>query len=394
MKIILISSNKNLINEVSAIFNENSTGYIFSSFEGGIGGISNLIKEQSPDIIMLECAEGGDSQLNSFEPIVRQYAKTAFILIRNIVTPDFLINSIRLGIADVLPTPISHDELIQAIKRVEGISRASKPTEKKGKVIAFVGAKGGVGTTFLACNFAYILAGVHERKVTLLDLDLQFGDALLYLSDIQAPNTLADLVGDISRLDSSLLESSMVNILPNFGVLASSEDAERSEEIKAEHIDALLTLAKSQFDYIILDIGRTLNATSVKALDHSNFIFLVMQTTLPCIRSAKRLISIFKSLGYNKDKVKLIINRYDKGSDIQIKDVELTSGMEVFAMVPNSYHYVSSSVNQGIPILNVAKHNPVATALYEITQKFVPGAQVKKVGWLFGLFQRLQSLLK
>jgi pilus assembly protein CpaE len=389
MKISLISSNNNLIDEVTRIINGLDSRHIITTIEGSVNEVSNFDNQPPSDLIILDCSLADNSQLDLLASIIPKYRNAAFILLRNIVTPEFLIYSMRMGVKDVLPLPIVNADLVQAVKRLDKIASMTMTPEKQATVIAFIGVKGGVGSTFISCNFAYILAAVHDKKVTLLDLDLQFGDALLYLSDSPASNNLSDLVQDISRLDASLLASSLVNILPNFGILAAPDDAEQSEGIKSEQVNALLKLAKSQNDYVVLDIGRSINSISVKALDNADIIFLVTQTTLPCIRASKRLISTFISLGYSKDKISLIVNRYDKNSEIQIKDVELTSGVKIFAMIPNSYESVSSSVNQGLPVMSISKNNPVTKALCEIAQKFVSDSKVEKKSWLASLFHRV-----
>jgi len=205
------------------------------------------------------------------------------------------------------------------------------------------------------------------------------------VSDQVPSNTLADVASNISRLDATLLASSMVQVLPNFGLLAAPEDAERAVEVKPAHIDALLKLTKNQYDYVILDIGRTLNATSVKALDYADMIFVVLQETLPFVRDSKRLITALQSLGYPKDKVRLIVNRYEKGGDIGLEDVEATLGMKVFKTIPNSYEAVSASVNQGVPIMKIAKHDSVTKALQEIAQSLTEGLHGVKKSWLANL---------
>jgi pilus assembly protein CpaE len=389
MKISLISSNDNIIDEVSRIIKGMDSGYSLTTFKGDVNQLTNFDDKPPSDIIILDCSKADNSQLDLLESIILKYRNVAFILLRSIVTPEFLIYAMRMGVRDVLPLPVVPADLLQAVTRLDKVVSTTISPDKQATVIAFIGVKGGVGSTFIACNFSYILAASHEKKVTLLDLDLQFGDALLYLSDSPATNDLSDLVQDISRLDGSLLASSLVNILPNFGILAAPDDAEQSEGIKSEQINALLKLAKNQNDYVVLDIGRRIDSVSVKALDNADIIFLVTQATLPCIRASKRLISTFMSLGYSKDKISLIVNRYDKNSDIQIKDVELTSGLKVFEMIPNSYDCVSASVNQGVPVMNISKNNPVTSALHEIAQKFVPGSKVKQKSWLARVFHRV-----
>ena len=293
--------------------------------------------------------------------------------------------AIRNGVKEVLNLPLVPKDLQAAVRRVE--SRLIKPVEpsKNAKIIAFIASKGGSGATFLACNLGYILAATCNAKVALLDLNLQFGDAALFVSDQVPANTLADVAGNISRLDASLLVSSMVQILPNFWLLAAPEDAEHAAEVKVEHIEALLNLARTHYDYVILDVGRALNSTSVKALDYADTVFVVLQESLPFIRDSMRMIRALKSLGYSEEKIHLIINRYEKGGDIRLEDVEATLGMRVYKTIPNSYKAVSESVNQGVPILKIAKHDPVTKALQEIAQNLAVGTQAKKGGWLANL---------
>jgi pilus assembly protein CpaE len=145
-------------------------------------------------------------------------------------------------------------------------------------------------------------------------------------------------------------------------------------------------LAKRQYDFVILDIGRNLNSNSLKALDHADNIFLVLQQTLPFIRDSKRLIKILLSLGYPKAKINLLINRYEKASDIDVRDVEATLEMQVYERVPNSYAAVSASVNQGVPIMKISKHDPVTKSLEDVAEKLTQIQGAKETGWLSKLF--------
>jgi len=381
VKIVVISPNKALMEEIRHILQGGDSQRHFFLFEGGVNNVTQFVDQEHPDLTILDGSGLGMGQLEVLEQFCLQYANTSFIVLRKNVTPEFLVGAMRVGVKDVLSLPIAPEDLQAAVKRVEDKLKPVAFPQKVGKVIAFIASKGGSGATFLACNLGYVLAASLEAKVALLDLNLQFGDAALFVSDQVPSNTLADVAGNISRLDASLLASSMVQVLPNFGLLAAPEDAELALEVKPEHIEALLKLTKTQYDYVILDIGVALNATSVKALDHADQIFVVLQETLPYIRDSKRLIHALQSLGYAKEKIHLIINRYEKGGDIRLEDVEMTLGIKVLDTIPNSYEAVSASVNQGVPIMKIAKHDPVTKALQEMAQR-LEQPQGKKSGWL------------
>ena len=390
MKITIISPNKLLMEEIRRTLQEDDPKRAFYLFEGTLDkavNLINLINKEQPDVVILDESGVDAKDLMSLEQACMAYPKTAFIMLNETVTQEFLISALRMGVKDVIKLPLVSDELLRAVNRIEIKSNYANAA-KQGKVIVFTSGKGGSGATFLACNLAYTLAATHsELKVALLDLNLQFGDAALFLSDHIPPNTLADVASNITRLDASFLSSSMVQVLPNFGVLAAPEDAERAEEVKPQHIDALIKQAKRQYDFVILDIGRTLSASSLKALDHADNIFLVLQQTLPFIRDSKRLIKILLSLGYAKQKINLLINRCEKSADIDVRDVEATLDMKVYEEIPNSYATVSASVNQGVPIMKISKHDAVTKCLEEMAEKLTEKPGAKETGWFGKLFK-------
>lgn len=385
MKIIVISPDKVLKEQIRQGVQGMDTARQVLLFDDGLENLALAANQEHPDLIIMEGMCHETSKLKVLELFNQQHPDIALVILCENASSEFLMGAMRSGVKDVLHLPLVMSELQLTVGRIEAKLKKADPMQKRAKVIAFVASKGGSGATFLACNLGYVLAATNEAKVALLDLNLQFGDAALFVSDHVPANTLANVTANISRLDASLLTSSMVQVLPNFGVLAAPEDAEHAQDVKPEHIEALLKLTSAQYDYVIMDIGRTLNATSVKALDHADLIFVVLQQTLPFIRDSKRLIHALQSLGYTKDKVHLIVNRYEKGGDIRLEDVEATLGMKVFKTIPNSYEAVSASVNQGVPMMKIARHDPVTKALQEVAQKLTEGSHTKKNGWLASL---------
>lgn len=387
MKIAVISPDKAHLGVIRQILQGGDSSRQVLSFEDGMDRLAPVADQEHPDLIIMDGICQGTEEFGALEQLGQRYPGMAYIILSENASSEFLIKAIRVGVRDVLHLPLAPGALEEAVQRIEHKSKSTAaPQKKMGKTIAFVASKGGSGATFLACNLAYILAAAHdEAKVALLDLNLQFGDAALFVSDHVPSNTVADVADNISRLDASFLAACMVQVLPNFGVLAAPEDAAHAMTVKPEHIEALLKLAKTQYDYVILDIGRTLDASSVKAMDYADLIFPVLQETLPFIRDSKRLIHTLQALGYAKEKIFLIVNRYEKGGDIRLEDVEATLGMKVFKTVPNSYEAVSASVNQGVPIMKIAKHDPVTKVLQEMAEKLTERPQAKKGGWLANL---------
>ena len=218
-------------------------------------------------------------------------------------------------------------------------------------MLAFLSCKGGGGgATFLATNLAYALAAEEGKRVVLIDLNLQWGDAVFFLTDKRPSITLADLALQMHRVDPAFLSASLVRAHPNLGVLGAPEDPVHAMDVKPEHIELLLRIARSSFDYVILDTGRSLDAVTVRALDYADAIFPVIQLSLPFLRDGKRLLAAFKALDYPPQKVRLVVNRYEKGGEISLKDLEESLGIKAHRTIPNDYERVSQSINQGVPV--------------------------------------------
>ncbi len=385
MKIAAVSKNQHLLEELRRILILEMGVFEVSITTGTILQAEAVADQNRSDILIIEATCDNLAELARLEHISLRHPAMAIILLCPVQSPEFLIEAMRVGVREVISLPLSKSALMEAVARVQQRAAVVKPLQK-GTVLAFIGCKGGSGATFLATNLGYILAAAKGKKVALLDLNLQFGDASLFVSDNIPANTLADVAGsNASRLDAYFLASAMVQILPNFGVLAAPEDPSRATEVKPETIEVLLNLAKTHYDFVILDVGRSLNAISVKALDHADLIFTVIQQTLPFIRDANHELHSLQSLGYAKDKVRLIVNRCEEVGDIRLEDVERTLGVKVFKTIPNSYLAVSASVNQGVPMMQISAHDPVTKALQAIAQELVGEESVKRNGWLRNL---------
>jgi pilus assembly protein CpaE len=129
----------------------------------------------------------------------------------------------------------------------------------------------------------------------------------------------------------------------------------------------------------VVDVGRGLDARSLKALDQADFIYPVLQITLPFIRDGRRLLEVFRSLDYPAEKVRLVVNRHEKRGDIGLAQVARTLSTPITRTIPNHYAGAAASVNQGVPMVALARGNPISRALLQWSAE-VGGAVVKKKG--------------
>ena len=378
MKIAVISPNKSHLQEISRVLEAKSHSVVL--IDGGKSKMRFVAEQELPDLMLVDGMCWDSNELDQVEYVTTHHPKIAVILLCAAHTPEFLINSMRAGVREVLPSPVSNSALDAAVSRIAA-KRIGIPSKPLGKILAFMPCKGGSGATFLATNLGYQLA--ESKSVLLIDLNLQFGDALSFVHDDKPASTLADVAHDISRLDASFLAASAVKITPNYSILAAPEEPSQALEIKPEHIDAILDLAIDQYDFILLDIERSLDAFSIKALDRADRIFLVLQAGLPYIRNANKLLSAFKSLNYPNDRIALIINRFEKSGAIGIDDIRRSMEIVNLHTVPNSYKEVNASINHGDPLLESSRSNPVSKNLAELALLLSPKQDQSR-----GLFER------
>lgn len=385
MKISVISASRAHLDRIRLILQGGEVPRAVSMVEGGLEQLSVIADQDQPDLIIVDGLCQSVEQMAVLERLTSRHPRMIFVLVCEKVSQDLLIGAMHIGVRDILQTPLMPEALLDAVARIEQKIAAAASPREKGRVISFVPCKGGSGATFLATNLGYILAAEQGKTVALFDLNLQFGDAILFVWDRLPATTIADVAKHVARLDASFLSSSMVHLLQNFSVLAAPESPESAMDVHPEHIEAIVNLAATEYDYVILDIGRNLGATSVRALDFTDMIFPVLQETLPFVRDAKRLLGTLDSLGYPKDRIHPVVNRYEKGGDILIGDVESILGLKVFTTVPNSFKVVSASVNQGVPIYRIAANDPVTKALRQLAHMLTDSSSPKSAGWLSNL---------
>lgn len=387
MKIAVVSSSDKQAAEIVRLLRTRSPSDEVQAVAGMPEVLAAGAGATTPDVLVLDAPSIGEGDLDQLERLSHVHPRLAFIVLSQQSSPDFLLRAMRAGVREVLPMPLNGDALCAAVQRIDDKRGSQSLTH--GKVLAFISCKGGSGATFLATNLAYALATLKNKRVALIDLNLQFGDASLFVSDQKPMATIADISRQIHRLDASFLASSMLNVTPTFGLLAAPEDPTHAADIKPEHVDQLIKLVRRHYDFVILDIGRSLDAVSIHAMDHADIIFPVLQTTLPYIRDGKRLLGVFRSLDYRKDKVQLIVNRHEKKGDIKLRDIEEAFGAKDVRTIPNHYEAAAASVNQGVPVLKLAKGSPISRALQDFAHSLAgEESQGSSAGWISRVFQR------
>lgn len=386
MKIVVLSRDERHLIDLARQLRERPGTDAVDMIAGTPARLSTLADDAVPDLLIVDQPRIDDDDFDQLERLGQLFPAMAFIVLSTDLSQDFLLRAMRAGVREVLPAAPNSAMLTLALDRVA--EKMGRQGSAHGRVLAFISCKGGSGSTFLATNLAYALS-TSGKRVALIDVNLQFGDASLFVSDTKPLSTLADVATQIHRLDPSFLASSMVSVTPSFSVLAAPSDPAHASDVTPAHIDAIVTLARRQYDFVVLDVGRSLDPVSVRALDHADTIYPVLQMTLPYIRDGKRLLAVFRNLDYRRDKVELIVNRHDKGSDIRLKDLEQAFDTTHLRTMPNHYDAAARSVNQGVPVTRLVPDSPLSGALMEMARTLSGAVAPAATGGLMSrLFRR------
>lgn len=386
MKIALISPNPQHLQDLQRGLE--AQGHSVQSFEGGKTRMAPVAQESRPDLMLVDGMCCDPQELTLVEQMTSQHPEIVVFLMCARQTPEFLLQAMRVGVREVLPSPVPPEALEAAVARATARMAARRPVNASsgGQVIAFVPCKGGSGATFIATNLACLLAA-EQRQVLLIDLNLQFGDALSFVSDAKAATNLADLAGGIDRLDASLLMASAVKTDAGFSLLAAPEELARAAEVRAEHVDTIVRLAAQQYDFVLIDLPVGLNALSIRALDRAQHIFAVLQPGLPYLRNANKLMQAFKSLGYPPARVRAIVNRMEKNSEIGLAEIRRLLGNLELHTLADAPRDVPLSINRGVPLASLNKAHAVSRSLAELAQQLSPRGE-SSTSLLGRLFRR------
>ncbi|MDD2845604.1 MAG: AAA family ATPase [Rhodoferax sp.] len=347
--------------------------------------VLSVIQKDRPNVVLLNFPTPDPEAFEQIEAATLRVPGVMVLLVSPDASIDLLKSAMEAGVRHILPAPLSRDSVISAVDywhKTESLS--SRLTDNKGELLAFLNAKGGSGSTFLASNLGYTLAAA-GRKVLLMDLNLFFGDMVANVTDRKPGASILDLARQSELLDAALLESSVLAARENLYVLAAPLFPYHIEILTPKILQKILVLALSHYDFVILDTGRTLDPTTIKALDLSDRIYLVLQLALPAIQNVKRIETVFEGLGYGQNKLQVVVNRYEKNGSIALDELERVTQTRVARTVPASYEAVMASINEGVPLPMLSPRDPVTHLLQAWAADLTPVTLKPKKGWLAAL---------
>jgi len=325
------------------------------------------------DVLVICTGNTPELEYDFSERLYMTRADLTILLVCPNITAELIDRAMCAGISRVLDVGDSPEDFKRAAlaaisrqkNRSSGVPAASVYDSK---IIQTFCPKGGTGKTTISVNLAVALASL-GKKVALIDLDLQFGDVGVFL-DISKADTITDLVEE-NNFELKTLKSYTVRHHSGVDVLLSPPAPEYAELVRAEHVEAILTTLRGDYDYLVLDMPPAFNDCSISALELSDIIFFVVTEDISAIKNAKTCFKVMDALNLS-DKLKLVINK-DGVSTIGVKDVERILGVRATLTLPNDQKIATRAINRGIPYVISDKKSKLAQATVAFAKQLISG---------------------
>jgi pilus assembly protein CpaE len=275
-----------------------------------------------------------------------------------------ILRAMRSGGCEYLaPAPDEERQLLAAIRRAAPEVSGARPL-KQGALIALVGAKGGVGSTFTACQLAAALARLGGRTA-LVDGHLRHGDVALYL-DLAPKYDFSSLAAGDHPIDGTYLRTTLAPHPSGIAVLAAPKLPEDGDAISAKRIADVLELLRLEYDWVIWDTPRDFDERSLCVLDQSDPILLVTTPDVPALNHARKQLDLLARLGHRKEAIRLVVNRVESRAAVSARDAGTFLKRPVDASIPNDYSRASACVNEGRALSDVAPRSTLERGFSEL----------------------------
>lgn len=309
-----------------------------------------LVRGLSPDMCILDLGPDATATMEAVRKLRDELPTMGIVLLSADASPQLILGGIRAGAQEFLTLPLDLVELDRAVERVRKlIGRMAAAVRRRGRVVAVYAAKGGVGASSVAANVALALAAQPDRKVALVDFNLQVGDLALSL-DIRTEHSFARAVED-GAMDETKLDGILARHRTGVRVLTVCDRPEDSNLVFRNHVPELFGLLNSMFDWVIVDLGRHVDERSIELLDLADEVLMVSALDVPTIRNTRRYLDLLDRLEVPRSRVRLVVNRHQDGGRLSSRDLENTVGMSVFWSLPNEYRPMSAAIDSGNPVV-------------------------------------------
>lgn len=340
--------------------------------------------------------EQDENNLTRISALIKQAKElpVKVILIADEVSPIALHQLLRLGADDFVPYPLPEGALKEAIERVRTPSVAAHPRpespdeaqpgalspkfkatgDRDGVVLPVHGLAGGTGATTFATNLAWELATIDKKdgpRVCLMDLDFQYGSTSTYL-DLPRRDVIFDILSDTAHTDSDAFLQAMLTFNDRLNVFTAPAEMLPLEIVSADDIDRLIQMARTNFDFVLIDMPSTVVQWTETVLHHAHVYFAMMELDMRSAQNALRLLRALKAEELPFEKLRFALNRAPKFTDLtgksRVKRLAESLDIDIELMLPDGGKQVTQANDHGLPLSETAAKNPLRKEIQKLAK--------------------------
>lgn len=381
MKTIVIDKNiqsrKLILNNLENIENIEISGE-FDEF-------SSEINFKDINLVIFDIdSKNSNEILDKISFLKAQYENLNFIATSYEINSTLVSKTLNLGVCDFLLKPIIQTVIENSIKKI------NYTKEKKAKTICVFSNKGGVGKTSITTNLAWEIYEKTNDKICILDLSFNSEDVSTFLK-IEQKFNLDYILSNLENSNEELLLS-LIGKYKDSKIYLLEAQEEIMPEIKytPQEIAKIINSLKNIFDYIIIDTSSILNEINMSIFNNSDLIMLISSMNLASIKNTKKCCELFDKIGYNDDKIKLIINRFIENEEFNLNNLN----KEIFAKIPNNYLTLIDAINVGQNVKEINPQSNIAKAYSKLAQDIleIDFSNLNSSNYDHGIFNLLKRM--
>ena len=327
-----------------------------------------LASSKGKSLLIVDLSTNKIKNLDFILQVTKECKNCKVLALSDNPSVELIIEVMRAGAKEFVPVPIIKNEFFEAIKKL--VTEMNEPVKKnKCKIISVFSNKGGIGKTSLAKNLALELAKITKENIALIDLNFQMGDITTFL-DLKPSFNISYMLENLDKINETFLLSTLERYKStSLYVLADPPYFKQADNIQPRQITRLFDTLKETFSYIIVDAEASFDGKNIAALDNSDLIMLVTVANLPALRNTQRCLELFEKLGYDREKIKIVVNRYMENDEIKEVDIEKVLSKDIYWKIPNNYFAIMSAINKGIPVSDVNYTTNVSQSYKKLAQQ-------------------------
>ncbi|MFG2710235.1 CpaE family protein [Streptomyces goshikiensis] len=320
-----------------------------------LGRLATESIDELPEVVLVHERIGPVPALELIREVALRFPAVGVVLLSSDAGPALFSAAMDSGARGLIGLPVAYEELAARVQAAAqwsvGVRRhlgrgADVFTGPGGRVVTVSGAKGGVGTTLTAVQFA-LAAAASGRRTALVDMDLQAGDVGSYL-DVRFRRSIADLAG-IQDISPRVLQDAVYDDRTGLALLLAPGDGERGEEVDDRAARHIVSALRGRYDLVVIDCGTQVTGANAAAVEMADVAVLVTTPDVVAVRAAKRMVRMWERLQVRKaEDTSMVVNRWSKHTEIQPSLIQkITKTRATRTPVPAAFKELQAVVDAG-----------------------------------------------